>query len=188
MRRARLTFSFDSEGQWHAGWVNENLFELCTVDATRPAQVVSRFGLMATQPDDRSHGPQGPRNVLYNCDVISHGCAIWLGGMNEAWLFLHNRLVSDGYGIMVQKHSFDHVIRGNVILSRKGMPGICLYTADCIGIEIAGNILYGNTARIIDGPGIPGMVEGNRLLPLPADIPPRPAPAIVSIFDGQRTR
>jgi hypothetical protein len=63
---------------------------------------------------------------------------------------------------------------------------IFLATADCIGVEITGNRLYGGNAKIADGSAGPVLLEDNQAFPL-ADVP-RPEPAITSIYEWQNTR
>ena len=69
----------------------------------------------------------------------------------------------------------------------KDRPAIELATADCIGMEITGNRIFGAGGRLIDGAGQPLVAEENILLPFVVD-PPLPDPAVPSIFEWQRTR
>ena len=106
----------ESDGQWHAGWTNENLFENCVIDGTTGNGAYG-FGMWGSPPNDDAHGPNGPRNVVYNCDVRSPKAGLWMGGMNENWLILYNRfVVNQGQGVAAQTASFDHIIRGNVFV------------------------------------------------------------------------
>ena len=108
----------DSDGQWHAGWTNENLFEQCVITSRRGHGSYG-FGLWGSPPNDAAHGPNGPRNVVYNCDVKSQKDGLWMGGMNEGWLILHNRFdVKKGAGFVGSFGAFDHQIRGNVFILR----------------------------------------------------------------------
>lgn len=59
-----------SDLQWHAGWSTENLFENCTVHSYKGSGSYG-YGAYATGSGDVDHGPNGPRNVVYNCDITS---------------------------------------------------------------------------------------------------------------------
>jgi len=181
----RSTFH-GSDAQWHAGWTNENLFEQCTVDADGRWGSY-RYGAWGSPPNDRAHGPNGPRNVVYNCDIRSPRTGLWMGGMNENWLILHNRfIVGSGAGIFARTCSFDHIIRGNVIvLADPRQPALHLATADCIGIEVIANRIYGGNGQLVGGPGKPLVARDNTFAPFAKD-PPRPKPKVPSIFEWQR--
>ena len=183
----RSTF-WGSDAQWHAGWTNENLFEQCTVDAGGKSGSYG-YGGWASPPGDKAHGPEGPRNCVYNCDIRSRKTGLWMGGMNEAWLILHNRfLVASGPGITARTCSFDHLIRGNVFaLAQPKQPAVELATPDCSGVEITGNRLYGGNGQVAAGRGRPLVAKDNVTEPYTAD-PPRPAPEVPSIFEWQRQR
>jgi hypothetical protein len=107
--------------------------------------------------------------------------------MNENWLILYNRITAGSRpGIEAKTFSFDHIIRGNAIVLRKAdQPAIRLATADCTGVEILDNLIYGGNGKLADGPGKPLVAENNQLLP-PADKPPRGEPPVPSIFEWQR--
>ncbi|MDH7570092.1 MAG: right-handed parallel beta-helix repeat-containing protein, partial [Armatimonadota bacterium] len=177
----------ESDGQWHSGWTNENLFEQCVIDS-RLGNGGYGFGLWASPPEDTAHGPNGPRNVVYNCDVRSVKAGLWMGGMNENWLILYNRfIVGSGPGVFAKTASFDHIIRGNVFcLADAKQPAVFLATPDCIGIELIDNRVYGGSGRLFGGSGRPQVDRGNQLLP--AGEGARPTPAVPSIFEWQRAR
>ena len=181
----RSTFS-GSDAQWHAGWTNENLFEQCTVDSDGNWGSY-RYGAWASPPNDAAHGPNGPRNVVYNCDFRSPKTGLWMGGMNENWLILHNRfVVGSGPGIFARASSFDHIIRGNVlVLADPKQPALQLATADCVGIEAIGNRVYGGSGELVGGPCKPLVARDNTFSPFDK-APPRPQPAVPSIFEWQR--
>ena len=190
----RSTFH-GSDAQWHAGWTNENLFEQCVVDAAGSWGTYG-YGAWASPPSDVAHGPNGPRNVVYNCDFRSPKAGLWMGGMNEAWLILHNRfIVQSGPAVFARTSSFDHIIQGNVfVLADPKQPAIHLATADCIGIEIIGNRVYGGAGRLLAGPAKPLLDRDNLFAPLPpapsASLgagPPHPIPTVPSIFAWQRS-
>ena len=174
----------ESDGQWHAGWTNENLIEQCVVESVRGNGGYG-YGMWASPPEDTAHGPNGPRNVVYNCDVSSPRAGLWMGGMNENWLIVHNRFVVDkGPGVLAKTSSFDHIIKDNVfVLKDSASPMISLATADCIGTEIIGNKLSGGNGKIVSGKAMPALVEDNKVLPLsPAS---RPSPKVASIYEWQ---
>jgi hypothetical protein len=110
-----------------------------------------------------------------------------MGGMNENWLILHNRFVVDrGPGIFAKTCSFDHIIRDNVFVLRdRGTPLIELKTADCVGIELTGNRVFGGSGVLVGGRGRPLVDKDNTFKPHKKD-PPRPKPKVESIFEWQR--
>jgi hypothetical protein len=181
----RKSVFHDSDGQWHAGWTHENLIEQCTIHSTIGNGGYG-FGMWASPPEDTAHGPNGPRNVVYNCDVASPKNGVWLGGMNEGWLILHNRfVVGKGAGLVAKTMSFDHTIRGNVFVLKDPAAAMAsLLTADCTGIDIVGNTVHGGSGQVVSGAAKPALLEGNRTLPLGEAA--RPQPAVASIYEWQK--
>jgi hypothetical protein len=175
-----------SDAQWHSGWTNENLFEDCVIDSVRGNGGYG-FGMWASPPEDTAHGPNGPRNVIYNCDTTSERAGLWMGGMNENWLVLYNRfVVKQGQGVFAKTASFDHVVRDNVFVIEDGTsPAILFATPDCIGGEVVGNKVYG-AKSVYAGACDLAIDRDNTLLPKPATLPARPAPAVPSIYEWQR--
>ncbi|MGB2821199.1 MAG: hypothetical protein WBF17_09480, partial [Phycisphaerae bacterium] len=173
----------ESDAQWHSGWTNENLMEQCVVTSVRGHGGYG-YGMWASPPEDAAHGPNGPRNVVYNCDVSSQRAGLWMGGMNESWLILHTRFVVDrGVGVFARTCSFDHVIRGNTFVLKDGRsPMVHLATADCIGVQIEGNKLHGGNGEFLAGPAAPAALKANKAAPLDKKLPPRPTPAVPSIY------
>jgi hypothetical protein len=183
----RKSVFHESDGQWHSGWTNENLIEQCVIESVRGNGGYG-YGMWASPPQDTAHGPNGPRNVVYNCDVSSERAGLWMGGMNENWLILHNRFVVDnGPGVSAKTASFDHIIKDNVfVLKDKKSPMVTLGTPDCIGVEIIGNRLYGGNGRLLAGKTSDTIVTDNKALPL-GDAP-RPKPKVSSIYEWQNRR
>lgn len=177
-----------SDAQWHAGWTNENLFENCVINAAGSCGTYGNGG-WASPPNDQAHGPEGPRNVIYHCDFTAPKTGLWMGGMNENWLILHNRFVVDGGpGIWANAYSFDHIIYDNAIaVKSEKQPAIQLKSRDCLGVEILENRTYGAGEKLVGGAGKPDLLEGNSVAPF-TDSPPRPTPKVSSIFQWQRER
>jgi len=175
-----------SDAQWHAGWTNENLFENCVVDGYGRRGTYG-YGAWASPPEDAAHGPNGPRNVVYNCDVRSPRTGLWMGGMNENWLILHNRFtVRAGPAVFAKTFSFDHIIQGNVfVLHQKSTPAVELHTSDCVGIELIGNRTFGGSGVLVGGAGKPLVARDNTFAPFKKDAG-RPKPKVPSIFEWQR--
>ncbi|UCG57367.1 MAG: hypothetical protein JSU70_21175 [Phycisphaerales bacterium] len=180
----RKSVFHESDGQWHAGWTNENLIEQCVIESVRGHGGYG-YGMWASPPEDTAHGPNGPRNVVYNCDVSSERAGLWMGGMNENWLVLHSRFIVDkGPGVSAKTVSFDHIIRGNVfVLKDNKSPMVLLGTPDCTGLEIIGNKLYGGNNRFLAGKVSNIVVRDNKALGL-GDAP-RPRPDVPSIYEWQ---
>ena len=183
----RKSVFHESDAQWHSGWTNENLMEQCVVTSVRGHGGYG-YGMWASPPRDTAHGPNGPRNVVYNCDVSSERAGLWMGGMNENWLILYNRFaVEKGQGVFAKTASFDHIIKDNVfILKDKNSPMVYLGSEDCIGVEIENNRLYGGNGKVFAGKAKAERLKGNRAYPLgEAALPKPPAP---SIYEWQNAR
>lgn len=185
IRRSRFV---DSDMQWHSGWTNENLFEQCTV-VSRPGNGGYGHGAWASPPEDVAHGPNGPRNVVYNCDIQGTRAGIWMGGMNEGWMILYNRIAAgNGPAVFAKTCSFDHVIRGNVFrLAQANQPAVQLATPDCSGVELVDNRVSGGNGRLVAGAGQPLVDRDNLVLPAGAEVP-RPRVPTPSIFAWQAER
>lgn len=186
IRRSRFV---DSDMQWHSGWTNENLFEQCEVVSKRGNGGYGH-GAWASPPNDEAHGPNGPRNVIYNCDITGEKAGIWLGGMNENWMILYNRIAAAGAeAVYVKTTSFDHVIRGNLFtLGSSKFPAVTFATADCPGMEVYDNVVVGGNGKLVSGKSAAAVDRNNRLVPAgaPAGGPVAALGAAVpSIFEWQ---
>ncbi|MBP6508693.1 MAG: endopolygalacturonase, partial [Opitutaceae bacterium] len=181
----RRSIFHGSDAQWHAGWTNENLFEELVVESSQNDGAYGN-GMWASPPEDRGHGPNGPRNVIYNCNITSSKAGLWMGGMNEAWLVLYNRfVVGRGPAVVAKTASFDHIIRDNVFVLLEPYPAaIYLGSADCTGVELIGNRFYGPVTRLIGG-AIPPAVNRDNHIQKSGDIN-RPQPAVRSIYEWQQ--
>lgn len=176
----------NSDAQWHAGWSNENLFENCVVVSRRGSGAYG-YGMWSSPPEDDAHGPNGPRNAVYNCDILSERAGLWMGGMNENWLIVYNRfVVEQGHGVFAKTASFDHIIRGNVFALQDGRShGVFLATPDCIGVELIDNDFVGG-AGIYAGAAELAVDRDNRFAPPGEEPPPRPVPPVPSIYEWQK--
>lgn len=158
----RNSFFYDSDMQWHSGWCNENLFENCVVEANRGNGAYG-YGAWSSPPEDTAHGPNGPRNVVYNCDMTSPLAGAWIGGVGGDWMFLHNRIAADsGYGAYAQK-SGGHIFDGNVFALKSAGAGVWLNDTNCAGVEITGNTFLGLAGQhaIAGGAIAPALVDNN---------------------------
>jgi hypothetical protein len=179
-----------SDGQWHAGWTLENLYENNFIDARGNGGSYGH-GLYASGPSSGSHGPQGPRNVVYHNDVRARRDGLHMLGGNEAWMILHNRFViDDGRAVYAKEKSFDHIILGNVfILKKPALPPVLL-GADSVGVELVDNTFFGVTPPLVGFAGGKTALlvdEGNTSQPgVPQELPPLPSPPVPSIFAWQR--
>ncbi len=115
----------DSDAQWHAGWSNNNIFDNVTVlsNMSEPNATATSFsdfgsygdGAYSSAPSDSLHGPNGPNNVVYNCDFSSPEHAVYMGGANQNWLILWNRFSADtGESFEFGENSTGHLISSNV--------------------------------------------------------------------------
>jgi Pectate lyase superfamily protein/Malectin domain len=173
-----------SDMQWHAGWTNENLYEDLTVETAQTSGAYGNGG-WASGPDDTAHGPNGPRNVVYKCSLSSTKTGLWLGGMNEGWIFAYNRIVvGRGPAVMAKDASFDHVFLGNVFVMLEPRPAaVFLQTPDCTGIEFRGNRFYGPVTTLYGGAVRPAVDEDSRIRESGGISPP--SPAVRSIFEWE---
>lgn len=175
----------NSDAQWHAGWTNENLYEGLVVESSQDGGSYGN-GMWASGPEDTGHGPNGPRNVIYNCNITSSKCGIWMGGMNENWLIMYNRfVVGRGPAVLAKAASFDHIIEGNVFVMMEPYPAaIYLGSADCTGIELVNNRFFGPVDQLIGGAARPAVEWDNRILK--SGNINRPQPAVRSIYDWEQ--
>ena len=179
-----------SDGQWHAGFTLENLYENNFIDARGKGGSYGH-GLYASGPSSGIHGPQGPRNVAYRNDILSRKDGLHMLGGNEAWLVLYNRFaIGAGHAVFAKEKSFDHVIAGNVFVLRQAKTPAVFLGADSVGVELVDNSFYGVTPPMI---GFAGgrtqlaLAKGNVVhAEVPDEMPPLPEPAIPSIFQWQR--
>ena len=182
----RNVISYHCDAQWHAGWANENLFENCKVISD--TKVNGGYGniFWASSPDDGSHGPNGPRNVVYNCDGYGIEDAVYLGGMNENWIFVGNRMrTSRKAGFFLKTASFDHIIKNNVfILEDKTTPFMVFASPDCVGVEVSDNIIYGGNGKLYSGLQKPFININNQFRRLDKNAP-RPELKIKSLYEWQ---
>jgi hypothetical protein len=107
--------------------------------------------------------------------------------MNENWLILYNRFdVQNGAGIFAKDASFDHIIKGNTFILRDTIsPFMTIMTADCIGIELIGNRVYGGSGRLKIGLGKLKTEEANEFHALTTKYE-KIEPIISSIFEWQK--
>ncbi|MDZ4197758.1 MAG: right-handed parallel beta-helix repeat-containing protein [Kiritimatiellia bacterium] len=177
----------DSDAQFHCGWPNENLFENNTVISRRGSGSYG-YGFFAQGPEADIHGPQGPRNVLYNNDLVSDEAGLWLGGSSEAYLILHNRFVAKrGPAVFLKQGAFDNTFLGNVFVApRAGLAAVILATPDCVGNDFIRNTFGGLVSSLekpislFAGAIPPARHEENRVTS-DTDLP-RPQPAVPSIY------
>ncbi len=182
----------DSDAQFHAGWVAENLLENCTV-VSRVGHGSYGYGLFVNGPESHIHGPQGPRNVLWNNDIRSSYATVWMGGMNEAYLVMHNRLEADiGPAVLLKQGAFDNTFAGNVFVTHQPEPAaVYLVTPDCVGNTFVDNTFYGvvanekaPSAAVVAGAVKPAEASNNQLRPPGQDVP-RPQPRVPSLYEWQ---
>jgi hypothetical protein len=174
-----------SDAQYHAGWTHENLFEECVVDSSYD-QGSYGYGIYSSSPEAGFHGPTGPRNVVYNCDIISPSVGFWMGGMNENFIVAYNRfIVGRGPAIALKHASFDHIIRGNVFVVHEPWPAVFYFgTRDCLGVELIDNTVIGPVSALIAGEAKP-LLERSTLVRRHGNFE-RPRPTVPSIFAWQQ--
>lgn len=177
----------NSDAHWHAGWANQNLFEQCVITADRSFGSYG-YGMWSSFPGDGGKGPNGPRNVVYNCRVTSPLASVFLGGMTENWIFAYNVFdTQNGPGILLQNQCFDTIIRGNVFrIKNPNSPAVMLRDPDCTGTEVSGNVMIGGSG-IWAGLISPAVFAGdNRKVPYATPVESvRTEPPVPSIYEWQ---
>jgi len=174
-----------SDAQYHAGWTHENLFENCVIDSSYDNGSYG-YGIYSSSPEAGFHGPTGPRNVVYNCDIISPAVGFWMGGMNENFIVAYNRfIVGRGPAIAMKHASFDHIIRGNVFVVQEPWPAVFYFgTRDCLGVELIDNTIIGPVTVLVTGQAKPLVERGNVVRRHGHH--ERPRPTVPSIYAWQQ--
>lgn len=176
----------EMDAQWHSGWCTDNLFEQCRIESTTTKHKGYGYGFYATPYDDSMHGPQGQRNVVYNCTSYSLKSAVYLGGMNRNWRIMYNMFfVDSGPGILARLNCGDNRIQGNVfVLKDSSAPMLWNEFLDNRGDLVFDNRIYGGSGRLCEGPGRPAKTENNRFF-LFDSAPSLPRPPVPSIYRWQ---
>jgi hypothetical protein len=178
-----------SDGQWHAGWTHENLYENNFIDA-RGGGGSYGHGLYASGPSSGVHGPQGPRNVVYHNDVIARRDSFHMLGGNEGWMILFNRfLAEEGRSVFVKEKGGHHLIAHNTFIQRKPVAPPVFLGADCVGVQLLNNSFYGIEPPLVGyatGHAAQAVDKGNVSEPaVPRPLPAHPQPKVASIFQWQ---
>jgi len=180
------TFKNLNGGHWHSGYCNENLYENCEIDST------GRAGMMVFGPRYfKIHGPLGPRNVLYNCDVSANRNAgndmgVWLMGHYSDAIFVYNRFaVKSGIGMTMEDHTTNQLVRGNVFCLEHAEPAlVVIKDPTCTGIKLIDNQVFGDVKAIASSTPDGFVDQGNTVAPY--QLAPRPTPPVPSIFEWER--
>lgn len=151
-----------SDMQWHGGWANENLYENCVVEANLSTGSYG-YGMWSAPPESTDHGPIGPRNVVYNCDLTSPYMGAQMNGSNKGWSFVSNRMAADaGPGWFFRKGSSDHVIADNVVVLGVSTEGIHFSDAESDGTRLYDNVFKGvPSGRLVRGAAAPAYESNN---------------------------
>ena len=177
-----------SDGQFHFYYPYENLIENCVVDAKFGTGSYG-YGFFTQEPEVSEHGPQGPGNVIYNCDFSSPYSGFWAGGSTAGYRIMYNRFrVGYGAGIFAKYGAFDYIVKGNVFCINQAYPaGIYLATPDCSGWIMKDNKFFFNTkVPAIGGLGTVAKINNNHVFKYrEAERPTPPAP---SLLDWQREK
>ncbi len=178
---------FNSDAQWHAGYPHENLFENCRITIENKQTGAYGHAFFASGPGDSSHGPSGPRNVVYNCDTRSLDSGIMLTGNNENWLIVYNRFqVRNGHGIQLGDNTPDTIIAHNVVqLDSPEQAILMLGGADYPGLTFNFNTGFGRDSMLKLGMLDPDHESGNRIAG-PAEKFSRPDPPVPSLYLHQK--
>lgn len=179
----------ESDAQWHSGWCRDNLYEQCTVESTTKKHRGYGYGFYSTTVDDSMHGPNGPRNVVYNCKSISLKDGVYLGGMNQQWMIMYSKfIVNNGAGVIARFGCRDNIIKGNIfVLKNSSFPMVYYEFMDNTGDKLIDNIVYGGNGKLYAGPGSPEIVKNNRFFPLSAN-QKKSTPPVPSIYKWQKSK
>jgi hypothetical protein len=176
-----------SDAQWHAGWPHENLMENCRIVTDTKQYGAYGHSFFSTGPADTSHGPGGPRNVVYYCDADSFESPVKLTGNNDNWMFVYNRFISRiGDGVFVMDGTNDLILRQNHILLKKANKAMLITAGvDSPGIDLSDNKVFASHAELVKGLIVPKIEKENQLLPKSENIS-RPKPPVISIYNYQK--
>lgn len=177
----------ESDAQLHAGWCHDNLFEQCKIKSTTQKNSGYGYGFFATSFNDSGHGPNGPRNVIYNCDSVSMLASVFMGGGGTSnWLLMYNRFkANSGPGIIQRFGSRDNRIEGNIFMLKDSKSPMLYYeSVDNTGDIVKNNTIYGGNGRLFQGSGKPQKAKDNHFLPFKQNIP-KPIPPTPSIYKWQ---
>lgn len=158
----------ESDAQWHSGWCSDNLFEQCRVESTTYKYRSYGYGFYSTPYNDSGHGPNGPRNVVYNCDSVSLKSAVFMGGGgNNNWLLMYNRFeANSGPGIIQRLGCKNTRIQGNIFMLKDAKSPLLYYEfLDNKGDIVKDNTVYGGNGRLFQGSGKPKESINNRFFP-----------------------
>lgn len=183
----RNSLFLNSDAQWHAGWPHENLFENCRIVTDTKKYGAYGHSFFSTGPADTSHGPGGPRNVVYGCDADSMESTVKLTGMNDNWIFVYNRLISKrGDGFFISDGTNDLVLKGNnVLLEGEGRAMLTGAGVDSPGLALIGNCVAGVDAVLFRGFVVPEQDSGNHVTGKVTEMS-RPEPPVPSLYDFQK--
>ncbi len=172
-----------SDAQWHAGWPHENLFENCRILSDTKEFGGYGHAFFASGPADSSHGPSGPRNVVYHCDAESMESSVKLNGNNENWFFVYNRLIArNGDGFHLRDAAPDTLLVNNqVILKTPGRALLLQAGVDSPGLTLTGNRFSGEKAMTVRGLTAPEIDRDNR-----QDSTALPEPPVPSLYLYQK--
>lgn len=176
----------NSDAQFHSGWCHDNLIENCRILDGGASVPEGSYGwaLFAVPYDDGGHGSIGPRNVLYNCDTISRSGGVYMGGPNQDWSIMYNRIITGGPGVLERIGSNRNCIVGNrFILKNPRMPMVFQESLKSENGIVKGNSLYGGNGRILMGAGSP-LLKDNHVFPY--KMVPRPKAPVPSLYDWQK--
>jgi hypothetical protein len=113
---------------------------------------------------------------------------VWLGGMNERWLFLYNRFeVERGSGWISRGPATGHLVMGNdFILMDPDGPAVRLESGEMEDMEFAQNHFFvPRPTEVFGGIGNPGRHYGNTVFPGQFPIPEKPPPPVPSLYEWQ---
>ncbi len=179
----------DSDMQLHAGWPVENLVENCTI-ISRSGNGSYGYGIFINGPMSTIHGPQGPRNVVYNSKVNSIAPCIWLGGSDEGYVFAYNTFTCyKGPAIVAQLAAFDHTFIGNEFFTYDPDPAaVLLTTPDCTGNDFIDNIFHGKIKTLFAGAIKPAVDKNNKIITSPTPVGTKPPVPSIYLWQKQHCK
>jgi hypothetical protein len=136
-----------------------------------------------------THGPNGPRNVLYNNRMIGGEGTFRMLGTSEAHILVYNKVsttvVRDTPGLWAADRTFNGILRGNSIRVNTFHPLINFEDTTCPGWDVYDNKIYGSNGLISMGDSEPAYVNNNRFYGF-NDAIADPTPEVASIFSWQQ--
>ncbi len=187
IRNCSFTGEHIQSPQLHGRFPLDNLIETTTFEFNTPR---GKTFWASDFSSTLRHGPNGPRNVLYNCYFGSGAASAQFGGATENTILVYNKILKNNDDerfptFWVTDRSFDTIIRGNVFQALTSNPLINMEDPTCTGWDVSDNPFYGTNRALWAGDSDPTLDSNNRFYPA-TDTPTNTTPEVTSLYQWQR--